>query len=122
MKITKQYLKQLILEEINEQEEQEQQQLSAQKIKKELMDLIKDLSGIQMNEMDLVQTLIDIIKKAKEANINTSELRRTLGITKKAAEKTKKWANETNNGKLSNSKRSKRFSRRIQGRRNGWNV
>lgn len=60
---------------------------SLQSLKKELQSLITNLSGIQSNELEIVQFLINLIKLAKAENINVSELKRKLGFVKDAAEK-----------------------------------
>jgi len=91
MKVTKQYLKQLILEELQEQQPVEQQptadEASLQTLKKELQGLVTNLSGIQTNELEIVKFLISLIKLAKAENINVGELKRKLGFVKDAAEK-----------------------------------
>ena len=93
MKVTKQYLKQLILEELQEQEQQPAGQqpaadeASLQSLKKQLQGLVTNLSGIQTNELEIVKFLISLIKLAKAENINVGELKRKLGFVKDAAEK-----------------------------------
>ena len=91
MKVTKQYLKQLILEELQEQQPVEQQptadEASLQTLKKELQGLVTNLSGIQTNELEIVKFLISLIKLAKDENINVGELKRKLGFVKDTAEK-----------------------------------
>ena len=91
MKVTKQYLKQLILEELQEQQPVEQQptadEASLQDLKKELQGLVTNLSGIQTNELEIVKFLISLIKLAKDENINVGELKRKLGFVKDTAEK-----------------------------------
>ena len=91
MKVTKQYLKQLMLEELQEQQPVEQQptadEASLQTLKKELQGLVTNLSGIQTNELEIVKFLISLIKLAKDENINVGELKRKLGFVKDTAEK-----------------------------------
>lgn len=60
---------------------------SLQSLKKELQSLITNLSGIQANELEIVQFLINLIKLAKAENINVGELKRKLGFVKDTAEK-----------------------------------
>ena len=87
MKITKEYLKQLIMEELQQAAEPAADEASLQSLKKELQSLITNLSGIQANELEIVQFLINLIKLAKAENINVGELKRKLGFVKDTAEK-----------------------------------
>ena len=87
MKVTKEYLKQLIMEELQQAAEPAADEASLQSLKKELQSLITNLSGIQSNELEIVQFLINLIKLAKAENINVGELKRKLGFVKDAAEK-----------------------------------
>lgn len=81
MKVTKKYLRKLILEEIQEQQQ------TTQDIKNKLLKLAQNLSGIQRNEIEMVDLFISMIDLAKKENINVSEFKRRLGMTKAAAEK-----------------------------------
>ena len=81
MKVTKDYLKQLIREQI------EEQQQSTQDLKKKLLTLAQNLAGIQKNEIEMVDLFINMIDLAKRENINVGEFKRKLGLAKDAAEK-----------------------------------
>ena len=92
MKVTKEYLKQLIREQIEQEIDNESEAATAenlQQIKQKLLDMSRDLKGIQSNEFDLVNFFIDMIEVAKTKDINISELRRKLGIAKAEVEKIK---------------------------------
>jgi hypothetical protein len=51
------------------------------------MQIFRNLSGVQQNERDIVELLLNLIELAKSENINQQELRRRLGLAKDAAEK-----------------------------------
>ena len=95
MKLTKAYLKQLIREEREKMTSHEKTTPAAtqeenpnlQDLKQKLLDLTKNLAGIQMNEIDMINLFIELIDLAKRENINVQELRRRLGFVKQAAQK-----------------------------------
>ena len=80
MKVTKELLKQLIREQLEEQQ-------TTQDLKKKLLALAQNLSGIQRNEIEMVDLFISMIDLAKRENINVGEFKRRLGLAKDAAEK-----------------------------------
>ncbi len=80
MEVTKELLKQLIREQLEEQQ-------TTQDIKKKLLTLAQNLSGIQRNEIEMVDLFISMIDLAKRENINVGEFKRRLGLAKDAAEK-----------------------------------
>ena len=89
MKVSKQYLKDLILEEIQEQAAADQapNKQTVQNLKKQLINLSRNLTGIQQNEIEIVQLFIEMIDLAKRENINVAEFKRRLGLAKATAEK-----------------------------------
>lgn len=80
MKVTKELLKQLVREQLEEQQ-------TTQDLKKKLLALAQNLSGIQRNEIEMVDLFISMINLAKRENINVGEFKRRLGLAKDAAEK-----------------------------------
>lgn len=92
MKVSKQYLKDLILEEIQEQAAADQapNKQTVQNLKKQLINLSRNLTGIQQNEIEIVQLFIEMIDLAKRENINVAEFKRRLGLAKDTAEKISK--------------------------------
>lgn len=91
MKLTTTLLKQLIKEEMEQNKVVvSEENLEVQDLRQKLIDAAKTLTGIQKNELDLVNLLIDMINLSKEGNINTAEIRRTMKLTQKAAEKVTK--------------------------------
>jgi len=56
-------------------------------LQKKAMQIFRNLSGVQQNERDIVELLLNLIELAKSENINQQELRRRLGLAKDAAEK-----------------------------------
>ena len=56
-------------------------------LQKKAMQIFRNLSGVQQNELDIVELLLNIIELAKSENINQQELRRRLGLAKDAAAK-----------------------------------
>ena len=89
MKLTKEYLKDLILEEIQQQAAAAQapNKKTIQNLKKQLINLSRNLTGIQQNEIEIVQLFIEMIDLAKRENINVAEFKRRLGLAKDTAEK-----------------------------------
>ena len=85
MKLTKSKLKQIIKEELNLVLEEAPPQASA--LAQKMRQVSQNLSGIQSNELELVNFFLDLINLAKEENINVPDLRRRLGLVKQAAEK-----------------------------------
>ncbi len=49
------------------------------------MEVFRNLSGVQQNERDMVELLLNLIELAKSENINQQELRRRLRLAKDAA-------------------------------------
>jgi len=92
MKVTKEYLKKLIREQIEQEvgnESEGEAGENLQQLKQKLLDIARDLKGIQSNEFDLVNFFIDMIEASKNKNLNISELRRKLGMAKAEVEKAK---------------------------------
>ena len=94
MELTKAYLKQLIKEERekmmspdDDAAAPQEENPSVQGLKQKLLDLTKNLAGIQTNEVDMINLFIDL---AKRENINSQELRRKLGFVKQVAQKISK--------------------------------
>jgi|ETNvirenome_6_85_1030632.scaffolds.fasta_scaffold06777_2 hypothetical protein len=85
MKLTKSKLKQIIKEELNLVLEEAPPQASA--LAQKMRQVSQNLSGIQSNELELVNFFLDLINLAKKENINVPDLRRRLGLVKQAAEK-----------------------------------
>ena len=56
-------------------------------LQKKAMQIFRNLSGVQQNERDMVELLLNLIELAKSENINQQELRRRLGLAKDAAAK-----------------------------------
>ena len=54
-------------------------------LQKKAMQIFRNLSGVQQNERDMVELLLNLIELAKSENINQQELRRRLGLAKDAA-------------------------------------
>ena len=97
MELTKAYLKQLIKEEREKMMSPEgdaaapqEENPSVQGLKQKLLDLTKNLAGIQTNEVDMINLFIELIDLAKRENINSQELRRKLGFVKQVAQKISK--------------------------------
>lgn len=94
MKVTKEYIKHLIREQIKEQEELEQspgeeKQMQPQEFKAKLLKMATDVAGIMQNEMDVVEFALSIIDTAKDKNVNNGTLRQKLEIVKKEMERIK---------------------------------
>ena len=94
MKVTKEYIKHLIREQIKEQEELEQspgeeKQMQPQELKAKLLKMATDVAGIMQNEMDVVEFALSIIDTAKDKNVNNGTLRQKLEIVKKEMERIK---------------------------------
>jgi len=99
MEITKSLLKKLVKEEMALSELEtppgqkdvtgtiSQEPTTPADLKKKLMNLSKSVAGIQPNEVDLIEYLIDIIELAKHGNINVTELRRKLGLVQQITQK-----------------------------------
>ena len=85
MKVAKSKLKQIIKEEFNLVLEEAPSGKAA--IAQKMREMAQNLSGIQSNELELINFFLDLINLAKEENINVPELRRRLGLVKQAAEK-----------------------------------
>ena len=97
MELTKAYLKQLIKEEREKMMSPaaaaaapQEENPSVQDLKQKLLDLTKNLAGIQTNEVDMINLFIELIDLAKHENINSQELRRKLGFVKQVAQKISK--------------------------------
>ena len=73
---------------MSEQKEVEKPAQSAG-LQKAGIEVFRTLGGVQPNEADIVELLINLIQLAKEKNINTQGLRRGLAMAKKAAEQVK---------------------------------
>ena len=94
MKVTKEYIKHLIREQIKEQEELEQspgeeKQMQPQELKAKLLKMATDVAGVMQNEMDVVEFALAIINTAKDKNVNNGTLRQKLEIVKKEMERIK---------------------------------
>ena len=83
MRISKSTLKQIIKEEFNLVLEETPSDKAA--IAQKMREMAQNLSGIQSNELELINFFLDLINLAKEENINVPELRRRLGLVKQAA-------------------------------------
>jgi len=98
MEYTKARLKQLIKEEMKlmelEQGEQPTQEAEdnpkVQDLKQKLVKLSTNISGIQANEVDIVNLFINLIDLAKRENVNLDVFKRRLELVKKVAEKISK--------------------------------
>ena len=94
MKITKEYLKQLIIEQMEQQEQPEksvkdEKGMGPQELKKTLLKMAVDVAGIMQNEMDVVEFALSIVNAAKNKNLNNGVLRQRLEIVKKEMENIK---------------------------------
>lgn len=92
VKLTRGHLKQLILEELEQRQEQERQEQGendprVQELKKQLIDAAKNMSGILSNETGIVDFLVDLINLAKKANLKQSKFMQYLELVKKEAQK-----------------------------------
>ena len=85
MKLTRKHLKKLILEEMEQPQAADKQNLQA--LRKKMLTTAQNLTGIQQNELEMINLFIDMIDLAKKENINVSEFKRRLGMVKDAAEK-----------------------------------
>ena len=74
-------LKKLVQEVLEEQEATN----SAEEVKAKLIDNVRNLSGVQPDEIDIIEFLNNLISLAKVRNINTSSLRRALALVKREA-------------------------------------
>ena len=106
MKVTKDYLKQLIREQIKEQEDAAaeaeaafdqaldnagerdldkpnvQPDLEPQELKKKIIDMAANVSGIMKNELDIVNFALAIMDAAKNKNLNSGVLRSKLELVR----------------------------------------
>jgi len=108
MKVTKEYLKQLIREQIKEQEDiadaagaafdkaaQEagvdaeldkpdtsEETMDSQELKSKILGMARNVSGIMRNEMDIVEFALAILDSAKAKNLNSGILRQKLELAK----------------------------------------
>lgn len=107
MKATKDYLKQLIREQIKEQENAAEAaeaafdkaltqtgkgdldkpqtstaEMDAQELKKDILDAAKSVSGIMRNEIDIVNFALAILDAAKSKNLNSGVLRSKLELVR----------------------------------------
>ena len=94
MKVTKEYIKQLIREQIEQQEKpkkppRDEKGMEPQELKKRLLKMATDVAGVMQNEMDIVEFALSIINAAKSKNLNSGTLRQRLEIVKKEMEKIK---------------------------------
>ena len=94
MKVTKEYIKQLIREQIEQQEKpkkppKDEKVMQSQELKKRLLKMATDVAGVMQNEMDVVEFALSIINAAKSGNLNSGTLRQRLEIVKKEMEKIK---------------------------------
>jgi hypothetical protein len=76
-------LKKLVQEVLEEQEQEATN--SAEEVKAKLIDNVRNLSGVQPDEIDIIEFLNNLISLAKVRNINTSSLRRALALVKREA-------------------------------------
>ena len=102
MKVTKEYLKQLIREQIKEQEDiadaaeatfdkpgDSKEEMDSQELKAKILNMAKNVSGIMRNEMDIVEFALAILDSAKAKNLNSGILRQKLEMAKNEMEKIK---------------------------------
>jgi len=88
-------LKKLIREELESQGTERSKQgeseapVGSSALQKAGIGAFRTLGGVQANETDIVELLINLIQLAKQKNINTPALRRALTMVKKAAEQIK---------------------------------
>ena len=107
MKVTKEYLKQLIIEQIKEQQnvkaaaedafdkavsqagggdldkpQAQPMDMNSQDLKNKILDAAKSVSGIMQNELDIVNFALMVINVAKDKNLNSGALRRKLEMVK----------------------------------------
>lgn len=100
MKITKEYLKQLIREQIKEQEDiadalaateagsetdksdASKEEMNSQELKAKIHNMAKSVSGIMRNEIDIVEFALAILDSAKAKNLNSGILRKKLELVK----------------------------------------
>ena len=111
MKVTKEYLKQLIIEQMKDQQDiaaaaedafdkaldqsgarglddpRPEQNLRPQQLKKKILDMATDVSGIMKNEIDVVEFALSILDAAKNKNLNNGILRSKLELARDEMEK-----------------------------------
>jgi|TARA_R100000234_G_scaffold33063_2_gene19452 hypothetical protein len=58
---------------------------AAEEVRDELMYTVRNLTGVQPDEVDIIEFLNNLIDLAKRKNINNSSLRRALALVKKQA-------------------------------------
>ena len=85
MKLTRKHLKKLILEEMEQPQASDKQNLQA--LRKKMLTTAQNLTGIQQDELEMINLFIDMIDLAKKENINVGEFKRRIGMVKDAAEK-----------------------------------
>ena len=87
-------LKELIREELSqpsgagEEGEKETPAASApaaEEVRDELINTVRNLTGVQPDEVDIIEFLSNLIDLAKRKNINNSSLRRALALVKREA-------------------------------------
>ena len=108
MKVTKEYLKQLIREQIKEQEDAaaaaedafdkaaeeagvdaklnkpgtSKGTMDSQELKSRILGMARDVSGIMRNEIDIVEFALAILDAAKSKNLNSGVLRSKLELVR----------------------------------------
>ena len=106
MKATKEYLKELIREQIKEQEDitaaaddvfdkavakatgksldqpEKEVDMDSQELKKKILDMATNVSGIMKNELDIVNFALSILDAAKNKNLNSGILRQKLELVR----------------------------------------
>lgn len=98
MQVTKQYLKQLIMEELEEIENKgndsadketssQDKFVTSQQLKNKIRDAAKNVSGIVKNELDIVEFALALLDQAKSANLNSATLRARLQAVQRELEK-----------------------------------
>ena len=107
MKLTKSYLTKLILEEVKlseleaplppteeevvpgatKEEPSAEEDPKVQDLRQKLLDVSKTMTGVQANEVEMVNFFIELIDLAKRENINVGEFKRRVGLVQQAAQK-----------------------------------
>ena len=107
MKATKEYLKQLIIEQMKEQQDiaaaaedafdkavsqagdgdldkpsTQPVDMNSQELKKKILDMASNVSGIMKNELDIVNFALAILDSAKNKNLNSGVLRQKLELVR----------------------------------------
>ena len=107
MKVTKEYLKQLIIEQMKEQQDitaaaedafdkavsqagggdldkpqAQTMDMKPQELKKKILDMATNVAGIMKNELDIVNFALTILDTAKNKNLNSGILRQKLELVR----------------------------------------